>query len=97
MPHAVSLLRAARLARSSKPFLARGGFKQEGCAGGGRWPSHVTGALRPSVATRGGVGVRVGETIIEGLLNCCATRDEALEKAVELLLVVGMPSTAMHR
>ncbi|RYF52536.1 MAG: DTW domain-containing protein, partial [Comamonadaceae bacterium] len=33
MPHAVSRLRAARLARSTKPFLARGGFKRERCPG----------------------------------------------------------------
>ena len=33
MPNAVSLLRAARLARSAKPFLARDGCKRERCAG----------------------------------------------------------------
>ena len=32
-PHAVSRLRAARLARSSKLFLARGGPRAERCAG----------------------------------------------------------------
>ncbi|RYY92224.1 MAG: DTW domain-containing protein, partial [Comamonadaceae bacterium] len=30
-PHAVSVLRAERLARSAKPFMARGGFKRERC------------------------------------------------------------------
>jgi DTW domain-containing protein YfiP len=55
MPHAVSLLRAARLARSAKPFLARGGFKRERCAGCRLLPSHCMCALRPSVATRAGV------------------------------------------
>ena len=55
MPHAVSLLRAARLARSAKPFLARGGFKRERCAGCRLVPSHCMCALRPSVATRAGV------------------------------------------
>jgi DTW domain-containing protein YfiP len=53
--HAVSLLRAARLARSAKPFLARGGFKRERCAGCRLLPSHCMCALRPSVPTRSGV------------------------------------------
>lgn len=55
MPHAVSLLRAARLARSSKPFLARGGFKRERCEGCRLVASHCMCALRPSIATRAGV------------------------------------------
>jgi len=55
MPHAVSLLFAARLARSAKPFLARGGFKRERCTGCRLMPSHCMCALRPSVATRAGV------------------------------------------
>ena len=55
MPHAVSLLRAARLARSVKPFLARGGFKRERCAGCRLAPSHCMCALRPDVSTRAGV------------------------------------------
>lgn len=55
MPHAVSLLRAARLARSAKPFLARGGFKRERCAGCRLVPSHCMCAMRPSIATRAGV------------------------------------------
>ena len=55
MPHAVSLLRAARLARSAQPFLARGGFKRERCAGCRLVPSHCMCALRPRVSTRAGV------------------------------------------
>jgi DTW domain-containing protein YfiP len=55
MRHAVSVLRAARLARSDKPFLARGGFKRERCAGCRLVPSHCMCALRPSVPTRAGV------------------------------------------
>ncbi|KQU84087.1 hypothetical protein ASC78_12470 [Variovorax sp. Root318D1] len=55
MPHAVSLLRAARLARSAKPFLARGGFKRERCAGCRLVPSHCMCTVRPSVTTRAGV------------------------------------------
>jgi DTW domain-containing protein YfiP len=55
MPHAVSCLRAARLARSSKPFLARGGPRGERCAGCRLVPSHCICALRPVVATRAGV------------------------------------------
>jgi DTW domain-containing protein YfiP len=48
-------LRTARLARSAKPFMARGGFKQERCAGCRLLPSHCMCALRPSVPTRAGV------------------------------------------
>lgn len=55
MPHAVSRLRAARLARSAKPFLARGGFKRERCAGCRLLPSHCMCALRPVMPTRSGV------------------------------------------
>ncbi len=55
MPHAVSRLRTARLARATKPFLARGGFKRERCAGCRLLPSHCLCALRPSVPTRSGV------------------------------------------
>jgi DTW domain-containing protein YfiP len=55
MPHAVSRLRSARLACSAKPFLARGGFKRERCAGCRLVPSHCSCALRPSVPTRSGV------------------------------------------
>ena len=55
MPHAVSLLRAARLARSAKPFLARGGSKRERCAGCRLVASHCVCALRLSVPTQAGV------------------------------------------
>ena len=55
MPHAVDLLRAARLARSTRPFVARGGSKRERCAGCRLVPSHCLCALRPSVSTRAGV------------------------------------------
>ena len=61
MPHAVSLLRAERLARSVKPFLARGGFKRERCAGCRLAPSHCLCALRPSMATRAGVCLIMGD------------------------------------
>lgn len=54
-PHAVSRLRAARLARSAKPFLARGGPRGERCAGCRLIPSHCLCALRPAVAVRAGV------------------------------------------
>ena len=53
--HAVSRLRAARLARSSKPFLARGGPRGDRCAGCRLVPSHCLCALRPAVPTRAGV------------------------------------------
>ena len=55
MPHAVSLLRAARLARSAKPFLARGGSTRERCAGCRLVTSHCLCAARPCVSTRAGV------------------------------------------
>ena len=55
LPHAVSRLRSARLARSAKPFLARGGPRGERCAGCRLVPSHCLCALRPAVPTRAGV------------------------------------------
>ena len=54
-PHAVSRLRTARLARSSKPFLARGGSRVERCAGCRLVVSHCLCALRPDVPCRAGV------------------------------------------
>ena len=54
MSHAVARLRAARLARSAKPFLARGGPHGERCAGCRLVPSHCLCALRP--ARRAGAG-----------------------------------------
>ena len=55
LPHAVSRLRAERLARSSKPFLARGGPKGERCPGCRLVPSHCLCSLRPVVPTHAGV------------------------------------------
>ena len=52
MPHAVSRLRAARLATATKPFAARGGFKRERCEDCRLLPSHCLCALRPTVTTR---------------------------------------------
>ena len=54
-PHAVSRLRATRLARSTKPFLARGGIKGERCAGCRLVPTHCICAVRPDVSTHAGV------------------------------------------
>ena len=54
-PHAVSRLRTARLARSSKPFLARGGPRGERCAGCRLLPSHCICELRPALQVRTGV------------------------------------------
>ena len=53
--HAVARLRAERLARSAKPFLARGGPKGERCAGCRLVPSHCICALRPELPTRAGM------------------------------------------
>jgi DTW domain-containing protein YfiP len=49
MPHAVSRLRTARLARASKPFLARGGPRNARCTGCRLNPTHCMCALRPVV------------------------------------------------
>ncbi|MFM9902360.1 MAG: tRNA-uridine aminocarboxypropyltransferase [Polaromonas sp.] len=54
-PHAVSRLRTARLARSTKPFLARGGSTAPRCAGCRLVLSHCLCAVRPQVVTRAGV------------------------------------------
>jgi DTW domain-containing protein len=61
-PHAVSRLRTARLARSSKPFLARGGPHGERCAGCRLVPSHCLCALRPAMPTRAGVCLLMADT-----------------------------------
>jgi DTW domain-containing protein YfiP len=51
LPHAVSRLRTERLARSAKPFLARGGIKGERCPGCRLVPSHCICDLHPEVTT----------------------------------------------
>ena len=53
-PHAVARLRDARLARSSKPFAARGGSRRAHCAGCRLVSSHCTCALRRQRDTRAG-------------------------------------------
>jgi DTW domain-containing protein len=55
VPHAVSRLRTERLARSAKPFLARGGIKGERCPGCRLVPSHCMCSVRPLVPTRVGM------------------------------------------
>lgn len=55
LPHAVSRLRATRLARSAKPFLARGGIKGPRCGGCRLVPSHCICGVRPAVSTQAGV------------------------------------------
>jgi len=54
-PHAVSRLRTERLARSAKPFRARGGPRGERCTGCRLVLGHCLCALRPVVATEAGV------------------------------------------
>ena len=54
-PHAVSRLRSERLARSSKPFLARGGSRIERCAGCRLPRSHCLCSLQPATAAHAGV------------------------------------------
>ncbi|WP_123694727.1 tRNA-uridine aminocarboxypropyltransferase [Delftia acidovorans] len=53
-PHAVSRLRTQRLARSTRPFLSRGGPRGERCEGCRLRPSHCICALRPMLPTRAG-------------------------------------------
>lgn len=60
-PHAVSRLRADRLTRSTRPFLARGGPSGERCAGCRLILSHCLCALRPIVPTRAGVCLLMAE------------------------------------
>lgn len=58
--HAVSRLRIARLAASSKPFVARGAGSAR-CAGCRLIASHCICALRPKVPTRAGVCLIMGD------------------------------------
>lgn len=53
-PHAVSRLRTQRLARSTRPFLSRGGPRGERCEGCRLRPSYCLCALRPMLPTRAG-------------------------------------------
>jgi DTW domain-containing protein YfiP len=55
MPHAVSRLRDQRLARSAKPFLARGGSTRERCDGCRLPVTHCACAARPAAVARAGV------------------------------------------
>lgn len=54
-PHAVARLRTERLARSTRPFLSRGGPRGERCEGCRLRPSHCMCHLRPQLATQAGV------------------------------------------
>jgi DTW domain-containing protein YfiP len=58
--HAVSRLRSARLAASSKPFVARGAGSAR-CAGCRLIASHCICGLRPKVPTRAGVCLIMGD------------------------------------
>lgn len=62
MLHAVARLRADRLARSTKPFLARGGPKGARCTGCRLPPSHCLCAWRPSVPTHAGICLLMADT-----------------------------------
>lgn len=53
-PHAVSRLRTARAARSTRPFLTRGGPKGERCEGCRLRPTHCLCHLRPDLTTHAG-------------------------------------------
>ncbi len=61
-PHAVSRLRSERRARSTKPFLARGGPKGKRCALCRLRPSHCLCAFRPELASRAGVCLIMADT-----------------------------------
>ena len=60
--HAVARLRAERLARSTKPFLARGGARGERCAGCRLLTSHCLCAWRPAVPTHAGICLLMADT-----------------------------------
>lgn len=60
-PHAVALLRTERLARSAKPFLARGGPRGPRCEGCRLMPSHCLCALRPHAKAHAGVCLLMGD------------------------------------
>lgn len=62
MSHAVSELRAARLARSAKPFLARGGSRRPHCPACRLVTSHCQCALRPQVHTHAGICLLMHDT-----------------------------------
>ena len=62
MSHAVSELRAERLARSAKPFAARGGSRRAHCPGCRLVTSHCQCALRPQAATHAGVCLLMHDT-----------------------------------
>ena len=62
MPHAVARLRAERLARSTKPFMARGGPQGLRCSGCRLPPSHCLCAWRPRVATQAGICLLMADT-----------------------------------
>ena len=61
IPHAVSRLRTERLARSVKPFLARGGPKGERCPGCRLVISHCLCGLCQQVPTHAGVCLLMGD------------------------------------
>ncbi|MDH4393472.1 MAG: DTW domain-containing protein [Aquabacterium sp.] len=62
MLHAVARLRADRLARSTKPFLARGGPKGARCAGCRLGPGHCLCAWRPRLPTQAGICLLMADT-----------------------------------
>ena len=61
-PHAVSRLRTARLARSAKPFLARGGPRGARCPGCRLVPSHCICGLCAALPTQAGVCLLMADT-----------------------------------
>lgn len=61
-PHSVARLRTERLARSSKPFLARGGPHGPRCEHCRLVPSHCLCAARPLVATQSGMCLLMADT-----------------------------------
>ena len=61
-PHAVSRLRTARLARSAKPFLARGGPRGARCPGCRLVPSHCLCGLCAVLPTQAGMCLLMADT-----------------------------------
>lgn len=62
LPHAVASLCAQRLARSTKPFLARGGSQRPRCAACRLPTSHCLCAWRTTVPTQAGICLLMADT-----------------------------------
>ncbi len=81
--HAVARLRAERLTKSGKPFMARGGVKSPRCPGCRLMPSHCTCGLRPGFTAQPGGMAGAGVCLLMG-------DDEALKPSNTGWLIADM-------